>query len=186
MRVLVTGHQGYLGSVLVPCLTAAGHDVVGFDTGFFADCTIGPAPAEPPALRMDLRDVTAEDLAPLKIDAVMHLAALCNDPLGDLDPDLTYDINHRSTIRLARAAKQAGASRFLFSSSCSLYGSGHRQRCVATRRRRFAPVTPYGQSKILAEQELAPLADERFLAGVPAQRHRVRLLASAARRPRSQ
>src|SRR3954470_15459993 len=124
MRVLVTGHEGYLGSVLVPRLTAAGHEVIGLDTGWFADCVVGPIPVPVPTLRVDLRDVTAEHLAEVAPDAVMHLAALCNDPLGDLNPDLTYDVNHRSTIRLAQAAKDAGVSRFLFSSSCSLYGAG--------------------------------------------------------------
>ena len=107
MRVLVTGHEGYLGSVLVPRLVAAGHEVVGLDTGLFADCILGPAPEPVPALRVDLRDVTADQLAEVAPDAVLHLAALCNDPLGDLDPDLTYDVNHRSTVRLARAVKAA-------------------------------------------------------------------------------
>src|SRR3712207_8817587 len=108
MRVLVTSHEGYLGSVLTPYLTAAGHEVVGLDTGFFADCLLGPPPAEVPTLRVDLRDVTAEHLTQVRPDAVVHLAALCNDPLGNLKPQLTYDINHAATVRLARAAKAAG------------------------------------------------------------------------------
>jgi nucleoside-diphosphate-sugar epimerase len=161
MRVLVTGHEGYLGSVLVPRLVAAGHDVVGLDVGLFADCTLGPAPAPVPALRLDLRDVTAEDLAPARADAVIHLAALCNDPLGNLNPDLTYDINHRSTVRLAGAAKAAGASRFLFSSSCSLYGAGPDDTPL-DETAGFAPLTPYGESKILSEQDLSALADDDF------------------------
>ena len=124
MRVLVTGHEGYLGSVLVPRFQAAGHEVVGLDTGLFADCVIGPVPEPVPALRVDLRDVTEQHLKEVAPDAVVHLGALCNDPLGNLDPNLTYDVNHAATVQLARAAKAAGAQRFLFSSSCSLYGAG--------------------------------------------------------------
>ena len=161
MRVLVTGHEGYLGSVLVPRLVDAGHEVVGLDTGLFADGTIGPVPADVPALRVDLRDVTEDHLAEVAPDAVMHLAALCNDPLGDLDPELTYDVNHRSTIRLAKAAKAAGVERFLFSSSCSLYGSGADDSPL-DENAGFAPLTPYGESKILSEQDLLPLADDDF------------------------
>jgi len=161
MRVLVTGHEGYLGSVLVPRLVEAGHEVVGLDTGLFADGTIGPVPADVPALRVDLRDVTKDHLAEVAPDAVMHLAALCNDPLGDLDPELTYDVNHRSTVRLAKAAKAAGVERFLFSSSCSLYGAGADDSPL-DENAGFAPLTPYGESKILSEQDLLPLADDDF------------------------
>lgn len=161
MRVLVSGHEGYLGSVLVPRLIDAGHEVVGLDTGFFASCLLGAAPAEVPALRMDLRDVRAEDLAEVRPDAVVHLAALCNDPLGNLDPELTYEINHRCTVRLARAAKAAGATRFLFSSSCSLYGAGVDNVPLAEDAN-FEPVTPYGESKILSERDLSELADDDF------------------------
>ena len=157
MHVLVTGHEGYLGSVLVPRLTAAGHEVVGLDTGLFADCVLGPAPQAVPALRTDLRDVTAEQLTEVAPDAVMHLGALCNDPLGDLDPELTYDVNHRATVRLARAAKAAGVPRFLFSSSCSLYGAGTDDSPL-DENAAFAPLTPYGESKIRSEQDLTPLA----------------------------
>ena len=106
MRVLLTGHEGYIGTVLAGRLREAGHEVVGLDTGYFADCVLGPAPAEIPALRLDLRDVTPEALA--GFDAVMHMAALCNDPLGNLNPDLTYEVNHRSSVRLA--AETVGAS----------------------------------------------------------------------------
>jgi nucleoside-diphosphate-sugar epimerase len=161
MRVLVTGHEGYLGSVLVPRLVEAGHEVVGLDTGLFADCVIGPAPVAVPALRVDLRDVTAEHVTEVAPDAVMHLGALCNDPLGNLDPDLTYDVNHRSTIRLAEAAKAAGVTRFLFSSSCSLYGAGADDTPL-DENAGFNPITPYGESKILSEQGLEKLADDDF------------------------
>jgi len=161
MRVLVTGHEGYLGSVLVARLTAAGHEVTGLDTGYFAECLLGPAPDEVPALRVDLRDVTAEHVASVRPEAVIHLAALCNDPLGNLDPQLTYDINHRATVRLAHAAKAAGVTRFLFSSSCSLYGAGVDD-APLDEGAAFAPVTPYGESKILSEQDLLPMADDDF------------------------
>jgi nucleoside-diphosphate-sugar epimerase len=159
MRVLVTGHNGYLGSVLTPLLQAAGHEVTGLDSDLFADCLLGPPPPPVPSRRMDLRDVDPADCA--GVDAVCHLAALCNDPLGDLCPELTYEINHRATVRLARAAKQAGVTRFLFSSSCSLYGAGSGDRPL-DERSGFAPVTPYGESKIRAERELTDLADDDF------------------------
>src|SRR5258706_11134049 len=161
MRVLITGHEGYLGGALVPAFVAAGHDVVGLDTGLFADCTLGPAPEPVPALRTDLRDVTAEQLADVAPDAVVHLAALCNDPLGDLDPELTYDVNHRATVRLARAAKAAGAARFLFSSSCSLYGASTGTGLL-DETAQMAPIPPYGESKVRSERDLAALADDDF------------------------
>src|SRR5258706_6141875 len=159
MRVLVTGHDGYIGSVLVPILRDAGHEVVGLDTGLFADCVLGPAPEEVKTLRVDLRDVEPEHVT--GFDAVLHLAALCNDPLGNLNPDLTYDVNHRSTLRLAKAAKAAGVQRFLFSSSCSLYGKGADDTPL-DETAGFQPVTPYGESKILSEQGLLELADDDF------------------------
>ncbi|GAB2936284.1 SDR family oxidoreductase [Micromonospora polyrhachis] len=155
----MTGHHGYLGSVLTPMLQAAGHEVTGLDTDLYADCLLGPAPAEVPTLRLDLRDVLPEHCA--GFDAVCHLAALCNDPIGNLDPELTYDVNHRATLRLAMAAKAARVSRFLFSSSCSLYGAGLDDRPL-TEDAGFAPVTPYGDSKVRAEQGLTELADDDF------------------------
>ena len=158
MRVLVTGHQGYLGSVLVRVVRAAGHEVVGLDTGLFADCLLGEQPEEPPALRVDLRDVSEAELA--GFDAVMHLAALCNDPLGNLNPDVTYEINHRASVRLAARAKAAGVSRFLFASSCSLYGLAGDE--MLDESAAFNPITPYGESKVLAERDIAPLADDDF------------------------
>jgi nucleoside-diphosphate-sugar epimerase len=161
MRVLVTGHEGYLGSVLVPRLLASGHEVVGLDNGYFATDTLGPVPDPAPALRVDVRDVTAEHIASVAPDAVIHLAALCNDPLGDLDPDLTADVNHRASVRLAVAAKAAGVARFLFSSSCSLYGAGEDD-APLTEDANFNPLTPYGLSKIASERDLATLADDTF------------------------
>lgn len=159
MRVLVTGHEGYIGTVLVPMLQQAGHDVTGLDTGLFESCLLGQAQARVPALRVDLRDVRTEHCR--GYDAVIHLAALSNDPVGNLDPELTYEINYRSTVALARAARQAGVARFLFSSSCSLYGAGADD-VPLTEDADFAPLTPYGESKIRAEHDLLELADERF------------------------
>lgn len=159
MRVLVTGHDGYIGTVLVARLREAGHDVVGLDTGLYAGCALGPVPDPIRALRLDLRDIDREHC--VGFDAVLHLAALCNDPLGNLNADLTYDVNHRSTVRLAAAAKAAGVTRFLFSSSCSLYGAGVDERPL-DETADFAPLTPYGESKILSEQGLLELADDDF------------------------
>ncbi len=158
MRVLVTGHQGYIGSVLGPMFQAAGNDVVGLDNGLFADCTFGPEQPAMPMIAADIRDVTAEQLR--GFDAIVHLAALSNDPLSNLNPECTYDINHRATVRLARLAREAGVPRFLHSSSCSLYGTAGDDMLDETAA--FNPVTPYGESKVRAEREVAALADDRF------------------------
>lgn len=158
MNVLVTGHNGYIGTEIVPMLQAAGHRVTGLDADFYKACTFGAAPPELPALEMDVRDVRADHLA--GFDAIVHLAALSNDPVGDLSPGLTYEINHRATVRLAELAKAAGAARFLLSSSCSLYGKAGEE--LLDERAEFNPVTPYGESKVLAERDLASLADEDF------------------------
>lgn len=158
MRVLVTGHDGYIGTVLVPMFRAAGHDVVGLDSYLFHDCTFGAETADPPSLAKDVRHVTPNDL--VGFDAVVHLAAISNDPLGNLNPDTTFAINHRATVHLAQAAKAAGVQRFLFSSSCSLYGAHGND--YLDEHAEFNPVTPYGESKVRSEQDLALLADDDF------------------------
>lgn len=158
MRVLVTGHHGYIGTVLVPMLEAAGDDVVGLDSYLYDECTFGPEPLDPPAIRKDVRDVTLEDLD--GFDAVIHLAALCNDPLGDLAPATTHDINFRGAVRLAHLAKRAGVERFLVSSSCSLYGAAGDE--FLDEQAEWSPVTPYGESKALTEPAVSALADDRF------------------------
>jgi len=158
MRVLVTGHNGYIGTVLVPMLQQAGHDVFGLDNYLYEDCTFGDDVADVPALRMDVRDVTAADLE--GFEAVLHLAAISNDPVGDLEPDTTFDINHRAASRLAQSAKEAGVTRFIFSSSCSLYGQAGDD--FLDEEAAFNPVTPYGESKVLAEQDMRELADDDF------------------------
>jgi nucleoside-diphosphate-sugar epimerase len=158
MKILVTGHNGYIGSAMVPMLQAAGHEVTGLDTYLFEACTFGPAVADVRSLRLDLRDVGANHLR--GFDAVVHLAALCNDPLGNLNPEITYEINHRASVRLAEAAKRAGVQRWLFASSCSLYGVAGDD--MLTEEAAFHPITPYGESKMLAERDVRPLASEAF------------------------
>jgi nucleoside-diphosphate-sugar epimerase len=158
MRVLVTGHNGYIGSVMVPFLRKAGHEVVGLDTYLYEECTFGDEVPDVPSIRTDLRDVTPDELR--GFDAVIHLAALCNDPLGNMNPGTTYDINHHASVRLAQAAKDAGVPRFLFASSCSLYGLAGDE--LLTEEAAFNPITPYGESKILSERDIRPLADETF------------------------
>jgi len=158
MKVLVTGHNGYIGSVMMPFLRAAGHEVTGLDTFLYEACTIGPDPGAFPALRMDLRDVKAKDVR--GFDAVIHLAALSNDPLGNLDSENTYDINHRAAVKLAEASKEAGVPRYLFASSCSLYGVAGDE--MLKEDAKFNPITAYGESKVLVERDVAPLAGDGF------------------------
>jgi nucleoside-diphosphate-sugar epimerase len=158
MRVLVTGHDGYIGTILVPMLQMAGHDVVGLDNFLYEACAFGAEVANPLSLRMDVRDVTAADLD--GFDAVLHLAAISNDPLGDLNSETTYDINYRAATSLATAAKNAGVTRFVFSSSCSLYGKAGDE--FLDEQAALNPVTPYGHSKVLAERDIKVLADDNF------------------------
>ena len=158
MRILLTGHSGYIGTVMRQELRDAGHTVVGLDTGFFADCTIGPDGSDGPSLRLDLREIQRSDL--VGYDAIIHLAALCNDALGNMDPDLTYEINHCASVRLAELAKAAGVPRFLFASSCSLYGVAGDG--ILAEDAEFNPITPYGAAKVLVERDLAELADDNF------------------------
>jgi len=157
-RVLITGNNGYIGSVMAPWLRSHDYDVLGFDTEYFALCTFVADRAEIPTLRKDLRDVTASDLA--GFDAVIHLAALSNDPLGSLNKSWTWDINHEGTVRLAHAAKQAGVSRFILSSSCIMYGMS--EAAVADENSPLAPQTEYARTKVSAERALRELADDGF------------------------
>lgn len=159
MRVLVAGDRGYIGAVLVPFLRTAGHTVEGLDLGLYEGCDLGPGPDEI-GLRpsLDMRDVVPADCA--GYDAVICLAALSNDPVGHLNPSATYSINLDGTLCLGRAAKQAGVERFLFASSCSLYGTAGSE--AVTEEAELLPVTPYGETKVLAEQGLSLLADDSF------------------------
>ena len=159
MKVLVTGHLGYIGTALTPMLMAAGHEVEGLDSDLFADGTMGEPPIQVPSIQKDIRDVTLADLK--GFDAVIHLAGISNDPLGDLNADTTYEINHLASAHVARVAKEAGVQRFLYASSCSLYGAAA-DKDLVDEHAEFNPVTPYGESKVLAERDISPLADDNF------------------------
>jgi nucleoside-diphosphate-sugar epimerase len=158
MKVLVTGHDGYIGTVLTPLLQQAGHEPHGLDTSLFANHALIDPP-EIPAREADVRDVAPEDLD--GYDAVIHLAALSNDPLGDLAPEITHAVNHHASVRLAEAAREAGVPRFLYSSTCSVYGAGEGD-APLDEYAAFNPVTPYGESKVLAERDIAALATPAF------------------------
>lgn len=160
MKVLVTGHRGYIGSVMVPILQQAKHEVHGYDVEFYHRCAYRPGGKLPdvPGVCKDVRDITRADL--VGFDAVIHLAALSNDPLSNLNPDITYEINYKGSVKTALAAKQAGVKRFLFASSCSNYGAAGEG--LVNETAELKPVSAYGTSKVLAEREIAGLADENF------------------------
>ena len=159
MKVLVTGHRGFIGTVMVPMLVREGFDVTGIDTDLYRYCTYGNEPESVKSIIKDVRDVEPDDLR--GYDAIVHLAALSNDPLGNLNADLTYDINHRASVRIAEIAREVGVSRYIFASSCSMYGAAG-QDDILDETAQFNPVTAYAKSKVLVEQDVAPMATDSF------------------------
>jgi nucleoside-diphosphate-sugar epimerase len=159
MNILVTGDKGYIGAVMMPMLLREGHHIVGLDCDWFERSAFGDSLCGAPSKRKDLRDLQSSDL--VGFDAVIHLAGLSNDPLGDLNPSLTYEINHLASVRLAKLAKENGVQRFLFSSSCSTYGAAGTE-ALLNEEAELRPVTAYGRSKVLVEQDVAKLADSSF------------------------
>jgi len=157
-RILITGHDGYLGSVMAPHLATAGYDVVGLDTGYFSECSLIPDLGKVPAVKKDLRNLAAADLA--DFDAVIHLAALSNDPIGNLNDSWTEEINYQASVKLAELARAAGVERFLFSSSCIMYGSA--DTLVVNEDSPLDPKTEYARSKVKAERAITALADKKF------------------------
>ncbi|MFC1812473.1 NAD-dependent epimerase/dehydratase family protein [Thermodesulfobacteriota bacterium] len=158
MKVLVTGHNGYIGTILVPLLLAEGHQVVGLDINLYQRSVLGSHTPYKSNIFKDIRDVKRSDLE--GFDAIIHLAGLSNDPLGYLNPKITYQINYEASLYLARLAKQAGVQRFLFASSCSIYGST--EETIINEEAESSPLTPYARSKLLVEQEVSRLADTSF------------------------
>jgi len=159
MKVLVTGYDGYLGSVMVLALQAAGHEVVGLDTCFYADQRVEPTRKGMFAIHKDVRDLTPDDFK--GFDALIHLAALSNDPLGELNPDLTFEINHKASLHIAALAKEAGIRRFLYASTCSVYGIANQDE-LATEEAPLHPLTPYAISKVRVEDDLTKMVDDHF------------------------
>jgi nucleoside-diphosphate-sugar epimerase len=158
MRILVTGHNGYIGTLLVPKLLERGYDIMGIDSNLFQACVFGSKPTPVPSIQKDIRDISADDLS--GYNALIHLAALSNDPLGELIPEITFEINYVASVRLAEAAKEAGINRFIFSSSCSVYGaSGDRE---IDENSELNPITIYAKSKARAEKDIASLANSSF------------------------
>ena len=160
MKVLVTGHKGYVGTVLVPMLIAEGHQVVGIDSDLYSRCTFGGEEkiAEVPELKKDVRDIEVSDVE--GFEAIIHLAGLSNDPLGNLNPELTYEINHQASVRLAHLAKKARVERYIFSSSCSNYGAAGKD--WVDEESDLKPLTPYGIAKVIVERDVRKLADANF------------------------
>jgi len=158
MRIIVTGHKGYVGTIMVPLLQAEGYDILGLDSCFYNSNNLEDNMYDIPYLKKDIRDIESSDLK--GYEAIIHLAALSNDPLGNFDPKLTYSINHLASYKLAKLAKKVGIPRFLFASSCSVYGASDGKIC--TEESKTNPVTPYGVSKIRAEKDISKLASPKF------------------------
>ncbi len=158
MKVLVTGHRGFIGTVMVPMLLKEGFDVTGLDSDLYRYCTFGDAPVEVPTILKDVREVQKEDLK--GFDAIVHLAALSNDPLGNINPDLTYDINYKASVRIAELAKEVGVQRFVFASSCSMYGKAGDD--ILDESAEFNPVTAYAKSKVYVERDVSQMASDSF------------------------
>jgi nucleoside-diphosphate-sugar epimerase len=160
MRVLITGHKGYIGTIMVPMLIKEGYDLLGLDSDLYEQCTFGDENRihDIQSLKKDIRDVESSDLK--GIDAIIHLAGLSNDPLGDLNPELTYEINHAASVRLARLAKKVGVMRFIFSSSCSNYGATGQD--WVDEESKLNPVSPYGISKVRVEEDVIKMAGSEF------------------------
>jgi nucleoside-diphosphate-sugar epimerase len=157
-KLLITGHEGYIGSVMTPHLLAAGYEITGLDTGYFRECTLVPGGGQIREIRKDIRDLTAKDLE--GFEAVVHLAALSNDPIGNLNDHWTEDINYHASVKLAELAKAAGVGRFLFSSSCIMYGAANTE--VVTEESPLDPKTEYARSKVKAEQAISKMAAPGF------------------------